>query len=1152
MRCRFEIAAIRCALRLVSILFLSGATVLPAAQLPPQILSGHLPPNIAALPSIGRLPAEQRLNLAVGLPLRNRDALTNLLQELYDPASPRYHQWLSVEQFTDGFGPTSEDYAEVAAFLKAQGLTVTATYSNRLLLNTAGTVAEIEKAFKINLLVYEHPNEARTFFAPSGEPALDLAVPVLQISGLDDYQLPRPASLVIQRMPQPQGGEPQAGSGAGGSYLGKDFRAAYAPGVTLTGAGQYVGLLQFDGYYVSDIAQYATLAGLTNLPLQNILLDGFTGQPGVNNVEVALDIEMALAMAPGLAGVLVYEGGLGNSILNRMAVDNVAKQLSASWTYSTDANTTQIFQEFAAQGQSYFNASGDSGAYTGTPPTPTDHPYVTSVGGTTLSTRGPGAGWLSEKTWSWISAGTGDGASSGGISPAWPIPAWQQGLDMTANHGSTTRRNLPDVAMVSDNVLVIADNGSQRFVGGDSVASPLWAAFTALVNQQAATFEQPSVGFLNPALYELGRGAGAATAFHDIKTGNNTNSSSPNNFFATAGYDLCTGWGSPTGKGLINALAPPANAKVVIGAGATVTLATCGATPGTLDPGGVVAMNLTLQNIGAIKTTNLVAALRSNDMVRPITGTQNYGALVGGGAAVSRPFILVPAGDCGGTVALILALMDGTNILPDVIFNLPLGSPNPVFTQNYDAVTAPAIPAGWGRTVTGAASNWVTTASSGASAPNCVAVTGAEDPGISELLSPLIPITTTSAQLSFQNHYATEIDPTDPGNAYDGGLLEIKIGTAPYVDIVAAGGSFVSGGYTRTLDATSGNLLPGRSVWAGTSSGFIPTLINLPPTAAGQGVRFKWRLTTDTGNGAGGTFWNLDNITVLDGAVCCTPETNADVAVSQSVYPAPGLVGQSVAYTLAVTNLGPGPAINLVVTDSLPANMTFTFGSAGCVYSNGQVLCSVALLPGGGRTNFTIVGMPTAEGQITNRVSLASELNDPEPTNSSSVNITSVGATPAISAQPADQIVTAGGDVRFNVEASGTEPLSYQWLFDNTNLVGATKATLHLWNVQPAQAGLYRLQVSNPLGTVLSDPVTLKVLAAPSLTLLGADVTATNVALTLNSAIGLNYTLEYKNSLTDAEWTPILPPVIGTGNPIVLQDTNGAVLPSRFYRVNCN
>ena len=851
------------------------------------------------------------------------------------------------------------------------------------------------------------------------------------------------------------------GSGPGGSYLGNDFRAAYASGVTLTGAGQYVGLLQFDGYYVSDITRYATLAGLTNLPLQNVLLDGFTGQPGNNNVEVALDIEMTLSMAPGLAGVLVYEGSQGNSILNRMAVDNVAKQLSASWTYSTDANTTQIFQEFAAQGQSYFNASGDSGAYTSTPPTPTDNPYVTSVGGTTLSTRGPGAGWLSEKTWSWISVGTGNGASSGGVSPVWPIPTWQQGLDMTANHGSTTRRNIPDVAMVSDNVLVIADNGSQQFVGGDSVASPLWAAFTALVNQQATTFGQPPAGFLNPAIYDLGQGAGYAAAFHDIKTGNNTNSSSPNNYFATAGYDLCTGWGTPTGKGLINALAPPANAKVVIGASATVTLATCGTTPGTLNPGEVVVMDLALQNIGAIKTTNLVATLQTNATVRSVSGAQVYGALIGGGAAMSRSFILVPAGDCGGSAALTLALADGTNILPDVVFNLPLGEPNPVFTQNFDGVTAPTVPFGWGRTVTGVASNWVTTTASSSSSPNSVAVTGAEEPGISELISPLIPITTTSAQLSFQNHYITEIDPTDPGNAYDGGLLEIKIGTAPYADIVAAGGSFVSGGYTRTLDATTGNPLPGRPVWAGTSSGFIPTLINLPPSAAGQGVRFKWRLTTDTGNGAGGTFWNLDNITVLDGAACCTPETNADLTVSQSVYPAPGLVGQSVAYSLAVTNLGPGPAINLVVTDSLPANVTFTFGSAGCVYSNGQVLCSVPLLLSGGRTNFTIVATPAAEGQITNSVALASELNDPDPTNSSSVNITIVGATPEISAQPSDQIVTVGADVRFNVEATGSEPLSYQWLFGGTNLEGATKVTLHLQNVQAAQAGIYRLQVSN-------------------------------------------------------------------------------------------
>jgi hypothetical protein len=124
---------------------------------------------------------------------------------------------------------------------------------------------------------------------------------------------------------------------------------------------------------------------------------------------------------------------------------------------------------------------------------------------------------------------------------------------MSANQGSTTMRNIPDVAMVGDDVAFEADNGQQETGVGTSFATPLWAGLIALINQQAATYGQPPVGFLNPAIYAIGRGPNYTSAFHDITTGNNTTSCSPDLFFAVAGYDLCTGWGTPNGGGLIAA-----------------------------------------------------------------------------------------------------------------------------------------------------------------------------------------------------------------------------------------------------------------------------------------------------------------------------------------------------------------------------------------------------------------------------------------------------------------------------------------------------------------------------------------------------------------------------------------------------------------------
>jgi uncharacterized repeat protein (TIGR01451 family) len=518
------------------------------------MLRGHVPPVVSHLAAKERLAATTSLRLAIGLPLHNREALTNLLEQLYDPASPNYRHFLTPEQFTAQFGPTEQDYQAVVNFAKANGLVVTGTHPNRMLLDVSGKVADIEKTFHVTLRTYQHPTEAREFYAPDVEPSVDANVPVQDISGLNNYFLPRP---MLHKMTTANA-TPALGSGLGGSYLGRDFRNAYAPGTSLDGSGQIVGLLQFDGYLASDIAAYETQAGLTNVPpLQNVLLDGFSGVPTGNGgeVEVSLDIEMAVSMAPALSKVVVFEAGpygYANDILNSMAASNQIKQFSSSWAWGffPDATTDQIFKQLAAQGQSFFNASGDYDAWVGLIYTPCDNPYITLVGGTTLIMSGSGASYVSETVWNW---GGGIG-SGGGISPNYLIPGWQTNINMTANKGSTTMRNLPDVAMTADNVYVIADGGAQYIVGGTSCASPLWAAFTALINQQALANGKPVVGFLNPSVYTIGSGANYTNCFHDTTVGDNTSSSSPNLFYAVPGYDLCTGWGTPKGTNLVNAL----------------------------------------------------------------------------------------------------------------------------------------------------------------------------------------------------------------------------------------------------------------------------------------------------------------------------------------------------------------------------------------------------------------------------------------------------------------------------------------------------------------------------------------------------------------------------------------------------------------------
>jgi uncharacterized repeat protein (TIGR03803 family) len=561
----------------------SGAALLlftmPGSAVERQVLLGHVPAAVArlGLRPVGRLPATNRLNLAIGLPLRNTNALNQLLQDIYDPASPQFRRYLTPEQFTEQFGPTKEDYEAVVRFAKSHGLDITARHSNRVLLDVAGQVVDIEKAFQITLRTYQHPTEARQFYAPAVEPSVEPRLAVLDISGLNNYARPRPASYRTSGATADGHG---SGSGPNGSFMGKDFRNAYAPGVTLTGAGQMVGLVEFNGFYAGDITTYETMAGLPNVPIQVVLLDGFNGIPVTSEligvVEASLDIEMAICMAPGLSKVVVFDAGANgvfNDILNAIAANPQIKQLSSSFGgFAQNATSDQIFQQIAVQGQSFFEASfdGDSWVnsvinYTYPYPYnywPSDNPYVTSVGGTSLTMNGSGASYASERVWNYGNmppgwTGSAYVGSGGGISPLYPIPSWQKGLDMSANRGSTTRRNFPDVAMVAENFVIVANGSTSSGWTGTSFATPLWAGFTALVNQEAAANGQPPVGFLNPVLYALGQSADYTNNFHDITVGNNATDTSGGLFPAVPGYDLCTGWGSPQGSNLIHSLALP-------------------------------------------------------------------------------------------------------------------------------------------------------------------------------------------------------------------------------------------------------------------------------------------------------------------------------------------------------------------------------------------------------------------------------------------------------------------------------------------------------------------------------------------------------------------------------------------------------------------
>jgi subtilase family serine protease len=555
----------------LTLLFLCAAAASAAER---QSLHTGVPQVAARLGRIERLPATNRLQLAIGLPLRNQGTLTNLFHQLYDRTSTNFHRFLTPRQFAEHFGPMEEEYRSVMDYSRSNRLDVVRTFGNRALVVVAGSVADIEGMFQVHLGIYQHPTEKRRFFAPDAEPSVEPGLPVLYVSGLDNYVIPHhnghATPLAKNQIRLPRGGSDPGNTNL---YLGTDFRNAYVPGTTLTGAGQVVGLFELDGYTSSDIQTYLTYAGLSSVPLNNVL---GSQSPGKGNTEVASDIELTIAMAPGLAVVNVYEGNNNSSIMNEIASPSngeaFPKQVSCSWGVEADTSIEQALIQMAMQGQSFFYASGDNGAYANgvNSGTEQNYRYMTGVGGTKLVMNGFGASWKSETVWhDNPPPGFNYFSSTGGVLPQVAIPDFQRSVSMALNNGSTQYRNVPDVAMVARDIRIVATSvpssgppvpGQFFSWVGTSAAAPLWAGLMALVNQQAAAQGKPPVGFLNPALYDIAGGPLYAVCFHDITTGNNTwtntsaGTTSGNVYYAVPGYDLCTGWGTPASTALISAL----------------------------------------------------------------------------------------------------------------------------------------------------------------------------------------------------------------------------------------------------------------------------------------------------------------------------------------------------------------------------------------------------------------------------------------------------------------------------------------------------------------------------------------------------------------------------------------------------------------------
>jgi kumamolisin len=569
------------------------------------------------------------------LPLRNKKELEQLVQRIYDPTDAQYGQYLAPEEFADRFAPTEEDYQNVVAYAKSLGLSVTETHANRTLLNVSGPSGSLEAAFNLRMHQYQKPN-GRVFYAPDNDPEVpaSIASTIHGIVGLDNhglrhtYNRRKEAKEEASKIDATTHAYP---SGPNGGYAPSDLLTAYnLSEVSANGSNQIIALFELASYQASDINTYASHFGLPTPKLTHVLVDGGSGS-GID-AEVTLDIELAIALAPA-SEIYVYEGPNSDQgvldTYNRIATDNIAKQVSTSWGMGENYSSAQylqaehaIFLQMAANGQTIYAAAGDSGAYDDYPNNtslvvddPASQPYVVGVGGTSLTVNSGSGAYGSESVWN---DGLGNGAGGGGISSFWPIPSWQESVSTVV---SKTHRNVPDVALNADQDrgYSVYYDGQWQIYGGTSCAAPLWAAFTALVNQERVTHAQPVLGFANPSLYSIGLGSSYMEDFHDILMGNNLH------YSAGMGYDNASGWGSFNGANLFasltNSVPPPAPAPSPV-------LSIAMTHSGSFKRGGTGIYTIVVSNQGAGSTSGAV------NVVVTLPAGLTYKSLAGAGWVV--------------------------------------------------------------------------------------------------------------------------------------------------------------------------------------------------------------------------------------------------------------------------------------------------------------------------------------------------------------------------------------------------------------------------------------------------------------------------------------------------------------------------------------
>ncbi|HUI84983.1 MAG TPA: S53 family peptidase [Candidatus Binatia bacterium] len=471
---------------------------------------------------------------------------------------------LSREEYEKRYGADPADVQKVLAFAGSFGLAASRVDLGARTVALTGTCADFCRAFQVELATYRYQGGAyRGRTGPVNIPE-ELGGVVLSVHGLDNRPQAKPHFRVA---------DASRAAAAAVSYTALQVAKAYSFPAGVNGSGETIGIIELGGgFNPSDLRTYFRDLGISPAPtVVAVSVDGGqnqpTGDPNGPDTEVGLDIEVAGAVAPG-ARIAVYfapntDAGFIDAVSQAVTdTVNTPSVLSISWGAPESSWTSQSLQSFnsalesaAAVGVTVCVAAGDNGSSDGVSDGldhvdfPASSPYSLACGGTSLQLSGSSIS--SEVVWN---DQPGDGATGGGVSDNFPIPSWQANANVppSDNPGNFMGRGVPDVSGDADpatgyNVQV---DGSSFAVGGTSAVAPLWAGLIALFNQSLGK----AAGYVNPTLYQnIGENAGA---FHDITSGNN------GDYSAGPGWDPCSGWGSPNGAALLQALSgngPPSS-----------------------------------------------------------------------------------------------------------------------------------------------------------------------------------------------------------------------------------------------------------------------------------------------------------------------------------------------------------------------------------------------------------------------------------------------------------------------------------------------------------------------------------------------------------------------------------------------------------------